>query len=132
MSVMHICDSSYFMWSGTLHQVHWLRCLPLDEYHNELIREQMPTDQKMKCEQWTLLFCLASLSQSLSHSNLRDSRLAASNRLVCRFYQRLSSVHACGLKVADELESSGRFFMLHLAVPALGHGGYVAAASTLR
>lgn len=63
MSVMHICDSSFFLWPGTLRQSHWLCCLPLVEYHNELIREQMPTDQKMKCEQWTPFPCLASLSE---------------------------------------------------------------------
>lgn len=51
MSVTHIRDSSYFSWSSALHQVSWLRCLLPVEYRNELIREQMPTDQKMKCEQ---------------------------------------------------------------------------------
>lgn len=68
MSVTCICGS-YFSWSGTLHQVGWLRCLLLVEYHNKLIREQMPTDQKMKCEQWTA----ACLFLRLSRSDLHDS-----------------------------------------------------------
>lgn len=63
MSVTHICDSSYFSWPGTLHHVCWLL---LVGYHNELIREQMPNDQKMKCEQWTPFLCWRSLSESQS------------------------------------------------------------------
>lgn len=63
MSVTHICESSYFSWPGTLHHVCWVL---LVAYHDELIREQMPNDQKMKCEQWTPFLCWRSLSESPS------------------------------------------------------------------
>ena len=64
LTVTHICDSSYSLWPSTLHQVGWLRRLPLIENRNELIREQMPTDRKIKCKQWTPFLCRASLAEA--------------------------------------------------------------------
>lgn len=54
------------------------------------------------------------LFQIPGRCDLHDSE--ATDRLVCYSCHRLDSVHACGLKVSVELDSS-RFSMLPLAVP---------------
>ena len=68
----------------------------------------------MKCEQWAPFLGLTSLSE-LQLGVTFMTCLETTNRLPCRFYRGLSSVHACGLKVTVELECSSRFFMSHLA-----------------